>query len=188
MGGTRSSVKRPGFDHLLGRRIPPLRLDSTQGSVQLSSLAEHRLVLFVYPHATGLPKPPVPDWDSIPGARGCTAQSCGFRDQHARLIELDAALAGLSVQTVDEQREFAKRVGLDYRLISDPARALEAGLGLPTFTADDRSFYRRLTLIAEQGVVVKVFDPIDAPAENASEVVRWLESRDIERRLAEGEQ
>src|SRR5437773_260222 len=105
--GPRSSIpglppKRAGFDHLLGRRIPALRLDSTQGPVRLSVLAERRLVLFVYPHATGLPEPPVAEWDSIPGARGCTAQSCGFRDQQTRLSELGAELAGLSVQAVSE--------------------------------------------------------------------------------------
>jgi peroxiredoxin len=174
----RLPTTRAGLEHLLGRRIPPLRLESTQGPVRLSSLAERRLILFVYPHATGLPDPPVPEWDSIPGARGCTAQSCGFRDRRARLTELDAELAGLSVQTTGEQREFAARVGLQYRLIADPARALEAPLGLPTFSAGGRSFYRRLTLVAERGVLVKVFDPVDAPAENATEVVRWLESRD----------
>ena len=177
-------AKRTGFDHLLGRRVPPLWLDSTQGPVWLSALAARRLVLFIYPHASGLPEPPVAEWDSIPGARGCTAQSCGFRDHSARLRELKAQLAGLSVQTVSEQRDFAACVGLHYRLVADPARALEAGLGLPTFAAGGRSFYRRLTLVAEDGVIVKVFDPVAAPAENAAEVVRWLESRDGSGRVA----
>jgi peroxiredoxin len=181
-------TKGGAFERLLGRRIPPLRLDSTLGPVELSALAERRLVLFVYPHATGLPEPPVPEWDSIPGARGCTAQSCGFRDQHALLTELDVELAGLSVQSVDQQREFAARVGLRYRLISDPPRALEASLGLPTFTVGGRSFYRRLTVVAEEGLIVKLFDPIDAPAENAAEVVRWLKSRNIQNDWSEGGQ
>jgi peroxiredoxin len=178
---------RTAFDHLLGRRIPPLRLDSTEGPVRLSSLAEQRLVLFIYPHATGLLDPPVPQWDSIPGARGCTAQACGFRDHYARLTELGAEVAGLSAQTVSEQRDFAERVRLQYRLISDPARALEAALALPTFAAGGRSFYRRLTLVAEDDVIVKVFDPVAAPAKNAAEVVRWLESRDSQRGRPEGE-
>jgi peroxiredoxin len=186
MSGLRSSSTRARLDHLPGKRIPPLRLDSTKGPVGLSSLAERRLVLFIYPYATGFSDPPVADWDSIPGARGCTAQSCGFRDQHARLDELGTELAGLSVQTVDDQRDFAKRVRLHYRLISDPTRALEAGLGLPTFTAGGRNFYRRLTLVAEHGVIVKVFDPAHAPAENASEVVRWLESHAVQGDRPEG--
>jgi peroxiredoxin len=183
MSGLRSSppsttrAGNAGVDRLVGQRIPPLQLDSTHGRVRLDWLAEQRLVLFIYPHATGLPTPPVPEWDSIPGARGCTAQSCGFRDQHARLTELGTELAGLSAQTLSEQREFAARVGLHYRLISDPARALEAALGLPTFAAGGRRFYRRLTLVAENGLIIKAFDPVAAAAENAAEVVRWLESR-----------
>jgi peroxiredoxin len=175
-------AKPTGFDHLIGRRVPRLRLDSTQGRVRLSSLAARRFVLFVYPHATGVPEPPVPEWDSIPGARGCTAQSCGFRDQHARLTELGAEVAGLSVQTVEEQSEFAERVGVKYRLISDPGRALQAALGLPTFTVGGRSFYRRLTLVADRGVIMNVFDPIAAPAENAAEVVCWLEDKERRQR------
>jgi peroxiredoxin len=155
--------------------------------VLLSSLAERRLVLSVYPHGSGPAEPPVPEWDSIPGARGCTTQSCGFRDQHARLTELGAELAGLSVQAVTEQRDFAVRVGLRYRLISDPAHMLQSALGLPTFAFRGRSFYRRLTLVAECAVIVKLFDPLAAPAENATEVVRWLESRDSQDDRPDGE-
>lgn len=166
------------FERLVGGRLPSLRLDSTRGPVQLSALAERLLVLFVYPHGTGLPEPPVPEWDSIPGARGCTAQACGFRDHYARLTELGTEVAGLSVQTVDEQRQFAERVGLQYRLISDAARVLQAALGLPTFAAGDRTFYRRLTLVAERGVIAEVFDPVAAPADNAAAVMRWLEDRE----------
>jgi peroxiredoxin len=162
---------------LVGCEVPRLVLDSTDGRIGLHQLARGLLVLFVYPHATGLPEPPVPGWDLIPGARGCTAQSCGFRDHQDQLAELGAELAGLSVQAVGEQHAFAARVGLRYQLISDPERRLAASLGLPTFNADGRSFYRRLTLIAEKGVVAKVFYPVAAPEENAAEVVSWLASR-----------
>jgi peroxiredoxin len=179
---SRSAAPRSGTlaeleTELVGRELPRLRLASTHGPVGIHELSGDRLVLVVYPHATGLPDHPVPDWDLIPGARGCTAQSCGFRDQHARLSELGAELAGLSVQAVDEQRDFAARAGLHYRLISDPGLALAAALGLPSFSAGGRSFYRRLTLIVESSLIVQVFDPVAAPAENANEVVRWLESR-----------
>jgi peroxiredoxin len=112
----------------------------------------------------------------IPGARGCTAQSCAFRDEHDRLTKLGATLAGLSVQTVAEQREFAARVGLHYRLISDPALELAAALELPTFTAGGRTFYTRLTLVADRGRIVKVFYPVAEPERNASDVADWLES------------
>jgi peroxiredoxin len=169
------------LEALVGRELPRLELDSTTGRVDLYELARQRLVLFIYPHATGLPEPPVPDWDRIPGARGCTAQSCGFRDHYHRLRGLGAEVAGLSVQTVSEQREFAARIGLLYRLISDPDLALAAALGLPSFTASRRTFYRRLALVAESGVIVEVFDPTAAPGENAAEIVAWLASRADER-------
>ena len=163
---------------MLGAALPPLSLESTAGPVDLAELAAELLVLFIYPHATGLPDAPVPGWDLIPGARGCTAQSCAFRDQHDRLTDLGATLAGLSVQTVDEQREFAARVGLRYQLISDPARQLAPALDLPTFTTCGRTFYKRLTLIARQGRIVKVFYPVLEPERNASEAADWLESED----------
>jgi peroxiredoxin len=179
------ALKRPGHGPSLaggdgdlagvtGRALPALRLESTGGPVALTELAADLLVLFVYPHATGLPGAPVAGWDLIPGARGCTAQSCAFRDEHARLSALGATVAGLSVQTVAEQREFAARVGLTYPLISDPERRLAAALGLPTFAAGGRAFYERLALIAVQGRVGKVFHPVPEPERNAAEVADWL--------------
>jgi peroxiredoxin len=159
---------------VVGAAVPPLTLGSTVGREDLAELAAHLLVLFVYPHATGLPDAPVSDWDLIPGARGCTAEACGFRDHHDRLRDLGAAVAGLSVQTVDEQRAFAARVGIHYPLISDPALELEARLGLPTFTAGGRTFYRRLTLIAREGRIVKIFSPVLKPERNAADVAAWL--------------
>ena len=161
---------------LIGGPLPALRLETTAGEVDLAELASELLVLFIYPHATGLPDAPVPGWDLIPGARGCTAQSCGFRDHHGRLRDLGAEIAGLSVQTVDEQRDFAARVGLHDRLISDPTRQLAAALGLPAFNAGGRTFYKRLTLIARGGRIVKVFYPVLEPGRNAADVVAWLES------------
>jgi peroxiredoxin len=162
-------------DHLVGAELPSLAFDSTAGRVDLSELATDLLVLFLYPHGTGLPDAPVPGWDLIPGARGCTAQSCAFRDRHARLSELGATLAGLSVQTVAEQREFAARTGVRYRLISDPARSLADATGVPTFTAGGRTFYKRVTLIASGGRIVKVFYPVAYPEQSAADVVAWVE-------------
>jgi peroxiredoxin len=165
------------LEQFVGRELPRLELATTRGPIDLRELGATRLVLFLYPHGTGLARPPVPDWDLIPGARGCTAQSCGFRDEYARLRELGTEVAGLSVQPVVEQGQFAARLGLPYRLISDPRLELAAVLGLPTFTAGGRTFYRRLALVVEGGVIVKVLDPVDAPECYAAEVVGWLESR-----------
>ena len=159
---------------LLGAALPSLRLESTTGQVDLARLARGLLVLFIYPHATGLPDAPVPGWDAIPGARGCTAQSCGFRDEHERIRELGARLAGLSAQAVEEQRRFAARVGVRFQLISDPALRLAVILGLPTFTAGERTFYRRMALVARAGIIVKVFYPVSVPERNAADVLQWL--------------
>jgi peroxiredoxin len=164
-----------GCDHLVGATVPSLALESTAGPVDLDDYASELLVLFVYSHATGLPGAPVRGWDQIPGAHGCTEQSCSFRDRHDRLEQLGARVAGLSAQTVDEQREFAGRVGLRFPLLSDPDRRLAAALGLPTFTAEGRTFYRRLALIARRGLVIKVFFPVAEPERNAADIVNWLE-------------
>jgi peroxiredoxin len=115
-------------DRLVGTPLPSVTLESTEDpSTWRTSLP----VLFVHPHATGLPDPPVAGWDLIPGARGCTSEACGFRDHHQRLRDVGAEVAGLSVQTVEEQHAFADRVGLHFRLISDPDLRLAAELGVP---------------------------------------------------------
>ena len=167
-------AEEPVSDHLVGATIPQLTLASTVGPFGLSELADSLLVLFIYPHATGLAEPPVPGWESIAGAVGCAAQSCAFRDRYEALRALSATVAGLSVQTVAEQRAFAARVELRYPLVSDPDRRLGAALALPTFSADGRTFYKRLTLIARQRRVVRVFYPIAAPERNADDVIAWL--------------
>lgn len=167
-------LEQAAMARLRGAPVPALRLDSTQGSVDLGELAAARLVLYVYPR-TGLPgEAPLPGWDTIPGARGCTAQSCAFRDHHRELSDLGAEVAGLSVQLADEQRAFAARNSIPFRLVSDPELALGAALSLPTFATAGRTFYCRLTLVVERGQIAKVFYPVDPPERNAAEVVAWL--------------
>jgi peroxiredoxin len=161
---------------LAGKAMPPLTLESTGGSIDLRELAGQLAVLFIYPHATGLPEVPVPGWESIPGALGCTAESCGFRDRLAEFEGLGALVAGLSVQSPEEQRAFAERVEIRYRLISDPALRLAAELGLPTFSASGRTFYKRLTLVMSGGRIGKVFYPIVEPAKHADDVLAWVKA------------
>jgi peroxiredoxin len=165
-------------ERLLGAAVPALTLASTAGRVDLAAFASDLLVLFVYPHATGLPHVPVPGWELIPGARGCTAEACGFRDHHDRLRGLGATVAGLSTQSSEEQSAFAARMGLRYPLVSDPERGLATALGLPMFAAGGMAFYRRLTLVASAGHIAKVFSPIVEPERQASEVIAWLEAGD----------
>lgn len=163
--------------HLEGRRLPALPLPATDGrTVQLSTL--HGLqVIYIYP-MTGRPGVPLPEgWDAIPGARGCTPQSCAFRDHHAELAALGAGVFGLSTQDSDDQREAATRLHLPFPLLSDRDLALRDALSLPVFEADGRLLYRRLTLIADAARIVKVFYPVFPPDRNAAEVVAWLRAR-----------
>jgi peroxiredoxin len=164
-------------DHLEGKTVPELVLDSSRGPVDLADLAAGLGVLYVYPR-TGKPDVPVPDgWDAVPGARGCTPQSCGFRDHEADLAALGARVAGLSAQPLEEQIEVAERLGLEYPVIADPERKLGAALGLPTFEFARAVLYRRVTLVLDAGRIVKVFYPVFPPDRNAEDVVRWLGER-----------
>jgi peroxiredoxin len=164
-------------DHLLGQMLPQLTLDSSQGPVSLRALSMDRLVLYVYPR-TGDPDNPAPaEWDAIPGARGCTPQSCAFRDHAAELRELGAEVAGLSAQPLEKQLEFAERNHIPYPVIADPERKLGAALRLPTFEFGPMTLYKRVTLVIEACAVAKVFYPVFPPDENAADVVSWLQSR-----------
>jgi peroxiredoxin len=164
-------------DHLLGQMLPQLTLDSSEGPVSLRALSMDRLVLYIYPR-TGQPDKPVgAEWDAIPGARGCTPQSCAFRDHVSELQGLGAAVAGLSAQPLDEQVEFAERSHIPYPVIADPERKLGAALRLSTFEFGGMTLYKRVTLVVEACAVAKVFYPVFPPDENAAEVVAWLTAR-----------
>jgi peroxiredoxin len=157
--------------------VPALELESSVGPVDLTAFAAERAVLYVYPR-TGRPDRPVPaGWDAIPGARGCTPQSCGFRDHAEELRELGARVAGLSAQTLEEQVELSERLGILYPVIADPELRLRDGLGLPTFDFEGSTLYKRVTLVFEAGRVAKVFYPVFPPDRNAEEVLEWLRSR-----------
>ena len=151
-------------------------LPSSQGPVSLVELAADRLVLYVYPRSGRPGVPNLAGWDEIPGARGCTPQSCGFRDHAAELASLGARVAGLSAQSLEDQVEFAERNHIPYPVISDEWLELERWLGLPTFDVEGLTLYKRLALIAERRTIVKVFYPVFPPDRNAEEVVAWLAS------------
>jgi peroxiredoxin len=160
--------------HLMGTAIPDVKLPSSTGPVRLAVLARNRLVLYIYPR-TGRPDRPAPaGWDEIPGARGCTAQSCQFRDHAGDIAEFGARVAGLSSQSLDEQIEFATRTKMPFPIITDERLLLARRLGLPIFELNGARYYRRLALIAEEGKIVKVFYPVVAPERSAVDVVEWL--------------
>jgi peroxiredoxin len=162
-------------DHLPGRRVPEVRLSATTGGqLDLGASTERLTVVYVYP-STGVPGEPLPPgWDEIPGARGCTPQSCAFRDYVLELAAYGASVLGISAQPDEEQREFAGRERIPYPLLSDPGLLLASALELPTFRAAGRRFYRRLTFVARRRRIAKVFYPVHPPHHNPSEVLAWL--------------
>jgi peroxiredoxin len=160
--------------HLEGMSIANIALPSTDGStVELASLAG-RFVIYIYP-MTGRPGVPLPDgWDAIPGARGCTPQSCSFRDHYKELNALDTGVFGLSAQDTEYQREARRRLHLPFQLLSDSSLQLKSIMRLPTFLVQGLELYKRLTLIIEAGQISKVFYPVFPPDKNAEEVLAWL--------------
>jgi peroxiredoxin len=173
--GLPAPVDDGAADHLLGSEIPSLTLAATTGAgVDLASAAVATLVLYVYPRTGPAGAAPSPEWDAVPGARGCTPQSCAFRDLHAELRALGASVLGLSAQPLEEQREFAERVHLPYPLLSDPDLRLAAALDLPVFEFEGTRLYKRITLIVRSGRVAKTFYPVFPPDRNAAEVSAWL--------------
>jgi len=164
-------------DHLPGVRLPPVSLRSTAGDfVDLSTLTG-TTVVYCYP-LTGRPGRDLPSgWDDIPGARGCTPQSCTFRDHHAELRELGAGVFGLSTQDSAYQREAAARLHLPFLLLSDERLEFARTLNLPTFEAEGMTLIKRLTLVIEKGVISKVFYPVFPPGKNAEDVLDWLSER-----------
>ncbi len=162
-------------DHVQGTQIPDLWLESTAGyPVNLAQL-RGRTVVYCYPR-TGQPDQPIPDgWDAIPGARGCTPQSCAFRDHFRELTGAGAShLFGLSTQDTEYQREVVKRLGLPYPLLSDCELNFIRALKLPTFRFNSMTLIKRLTLIIDDGCVAKVFYPVFPPDQSAEQTLDWL--------------
>ena len=162
-------------DHLPGMRLPSVPLTSTSGEIVDLSALPGRTVVYCYP-MTGRPDRSLPaGWDEIPGARGCTPQTCSFRDHHAELRSLGASVFGSSTQDTEYQREAATRLHLPFALLSDSDLAFAGALGLPTFEVDGMVLLKRLTLVIDEGWIEKVFYPVFPPDRSAEEVVEWLE-------------
>jgi len=158
--------------------MPRLRLPSTDGPwfpVDRAPAGFDRLILYAYPR-TGRPgEPPLTaDWDAIPGARGCTPESCGFRDHAEELAGAGAAVAGVSTQDTAYQREAVERLLLPFPLLSDAHLRFAHALRLPVFRAGGQTLLKRLTLIVRDGVIEKVFYPVFPPDRHAEEVLGWI--------------
>jgi peroxiredoxin len=169
-----------GADHLAGMGMPRILLPSTKGRiVDLSALSIPRTVIYCYP-MTGVPGKPLPEgWDMIPGARGCTPQTCSFHDHHEELAEMGAEVYGFSTQTTEYQREMAERLHLPFEILSDPGFKLVDALRLPTFEVEGVRLVKRMTLIVRNGRIEHVFYPVFPPNESAGEVVNWLKANPI---------
>ena len=157
-------------DHLVGLELPDLVLASSQGEVNVRDFD----VVYVYPRSGRPGVPLLPGWDETPGARGCTPQSCAFRDLYP---DLGVPVAGLSAQTLDGQVEFAERNRMPFPVIADPERKLGTALRLPTFETAGLTLYKRITLVAQDAEIVRVFYPVFPPDRNAGDVLEFLRSR-----------
>jgi len=164
--------------HLVGLQLPSMSLAATDGrSVDLASL-KGTTIVYAYP-MTGRPGVPLPDgWDMLPGARGCTPQSCAFRDHFAELRALGAShLFGLSTQSTDYQKEAAEHLHLPFALLSDSDFRVIEALRLPTFEITGMRLLKRLTMVISEHRIEHVFYPVFPPDRSASDVVEWLRSR-----------
>jgi len=167
--------------HLAGMALPALELPSTSGkTVNLARLGAAWTVIYCYPR-TGLPGQDPPgglnEWNAIPGARGCTPQSCGYRDRHSALTALGARVFGLSTQTSEYQREMVQRLHLPFEVLSDHKLELTTALRLPTFHFGGETMTKRCTLLIENGKIERCFYPVFPPDSDAEKVLEWLKGR-----------
>jgi peroxiredoxin len=179
-----ANLPRPKDDgaaaHLVGMPMPSISLRATSGKmVDLSNLPGPRTVIYLYPR-TGVPGVPVPEkWDATPGARGCTPQTCGFREHYQEFLSQKATIFGASTQTTEYQRELANRLHLPFQILSDEKFELCNVLRLPTFEFEGVKLVKRLTLVIRDGRIEHVFYPVFPPDESAAQVIRWLSDNPI---------
>ena len=161
--------------HLVGTPSSSLWLPSTAGrSRNLAEIKAPTAVIYFYP-MTGKPGEPLPPgWDAIPGARGCTPETCSFRDHHQEMTGLGVEILGISTQTPEERREMVDRLHVPFEVLSDSGLALTRALNLPTFAIEGKTFIKRLTLVLRRGHIVHVFYPVFPPNAHAEEVLSWL--------------
>jgi peroxiredoxin len=165
--------------HLAHMMVPPIALTSTRGRevVLADESQQARVVVYAYPR-TGEPgKDLPPGWDAIPGARGCTPQSCAFRDLHAEFSRLGARVYGLSTQTTEYQREMAERLHLPFEVLSDAGLRFQRALKLPTFEVAGMTLLKRLTLVLSRGEVEHALYPVFPPDQSARQVLDWLRAK-----------
>ena len=169
-----------GARHLKGMALPDLELPSTANRVvNLAKMTAPRIVIYCYP-MTGRPDRQLPaGWDDIPGARGCTPETCGFRDHHKDLAKLNTDVFGVSTQDTPYQQEMVTRLAVPFEVLSDERMAFARALRLPTFTVEGMTLLKRLTLIARVGRIEHAFYPVFPPDTHAAQVIAWLRQHPI---------
>jgi len=161
-------------DHLMGAKLPNVELLATNGALVNLSKRAKKIVIYCYP-MTGSPVVPLPaGWDEIPGARGCTPQSCSFRDHHVELSALGAEVFGMSTQETSYQREMVERLHLPFSVLSDVKLKFCEALNLPTFQVDGMRLMKRVTMIAKEGVIVGVHYPVFPSTSDPDWVIKQL--------------
>ena len=160
---------------LKNNSFPNISLPNQDGNLlNLDRLDTFRMVLYFYP-MTGRPDKPLPDnWNNIPGAKGCTIQTCLFRDSYDEIISLNAVPIGISTQSVDDNKEMTNRLKIPYDILSDEKLELSDELNIPTFSVESKIFLKRITLIVEKKIIKKVFYPINDINKHIEEVIKWL--------------
>jgi len=172
---TSNSENGGDMDTLKNKNFPNISLPNQDGNLlNLHRLDTFRMVLYFYP-MTGRPDRPLPDnWNNIPGAKGCTIQTCSFRDNYDEIISLNAVPIGISSQSVDDNKEMTSRLKVPYDVLSDKKLELSKELNIPTFLVDSNFFLKRITLIVEKKIIKKVFYPINDINMHIEEVLKWL--------------
>ena len=177
-----STIPEPKLDanleHLNEFIVPDIKLNSTDGDIVNLSNLKGITVIYIYP-MSGVPGKELPEgWDEIPGARGCTPQSCSFRDNFSKLKELGVKnIFGLSTQSTKYQKELADRIHLPYSILSDEKFEFAKKFKLPFFNVDKMDLIKRITLILEDNKIVKYFYPIFPPTKNVEDVIRYLDKK-----------
>lgn len=162
--------------HLIGMRLPSIALKTTAGGQFNPGESKGRLVIYCYP-MTGQPNVALPEgWDQIPGARGCTPQSCSFRDHYQELRALGAEVVGLSVQSTEYQKEMSDRLRLPFAVLSDEGYQFQKALQLPTFIASGMTLLKRITLIVNHGVIEAIHYPIFPSDSDPAWVINYFKN------------
>ena len=171
-----SSLQNEGdMNTLKNTNFPNISLPNQDGNLlNLHRSDTFRMILYFYP-MTGRPDRPLPDnWNNIPGAKGCTIETCLFRDRYDEIITLNAVPIGISTQDVDHNKEMTSRLKIPYDVLSDQRLKLSTELDIPTFSVDSKIFLKRITLIVEKKIIKKVFYPINNINKHIEEVLKWL--------------